>query len=100
MRAGSLAQLAPVALAAAGLTAPLRMNDRKDLAGRAQSRPARRIASHGEIEVERDEVDILVQRLERRDHLFIHTDPEVGLAHPDLDVEIRSEEHTSELQSH
>ena len=66
------------------------MNDREDLAGRRQPPPRRRPPERVE-EVERDEVEVLVERLERRDHLLVDADPEVGLAHPHLDVEVAME---------
>ena len=72
------------------LAAPLGMDDREDLAGRRQPPPRRRAPERVE-EIERDEIEILVQRLERRDQLLVDADPEVGLAHPDFDVEVAME---------
>ena len=73
-----------------GLTAPLGMNDREDLAWRRQPSAGRRASQRVE-EVERHEVQIFVQRLERRDQLFVDADAKVGLAHPDFDVEVAVE---------
>ena len=63
------------------------MDDREDLSRRREPPPRRRAAERVE-EVERHEVEILVQRLERRHELFVDADAEVGLAHPDFDVEV------------
>ena len=50
---------------------------------RATVRPADRVE-----EVERHEVEVLVQRLERRHELLVDANAEVGLAHRDVDVEV------------
>ena len=74
----------------AWLARPIRVNDRKDLAGRRQPPPRGRAAQRVE-EVERHEVQILMQRFQRGHHLFIDANPEIGLAHPHFDVEIAME---------
>ena len=63
------------------------MHNRKDLARRVEVRVDRGTPQRGE-EGERAEVEVLVQRFESRDLFFIDTNPEVRLAHPELDVEI------------
>ena len=67
------------------------MDDRKHLAGGVQPRACVSRAAHRDEEVERDEIQVLVQRLERRHQLLVHADPEVRLAHPHFDVEIAVE---------
>src|SRR5207247_9166190 len=75
----------------AGPAGAFGVNDRKDLARCRQPRVARRVAPDRVEEIERDEVEILVERFERGDLLLVDADSEVGLAHPDLDVEVAVE---------
>jgi hypothetical protein len=66
------------------------VDDGEHLPGRVQSRLRQR-APHGREEIEGDEVQVLVQRLEGGDLLLVDADPVVRLAHPHLDVEVAVE---------
>ncbi len=71
----------------AGLARAIGMDDREDLPWRVQP-VLRHRSAHRREEVERHEVEVLVQRLQRRHQLLVDTDARVGLAHPHLDVEV------------
>ena len=74
----------------AWLAAALGVDDRKDFARASQPLLGGGAAQSIE-EVQRHEIQVFVQGLERRDELFIHADAEVRLAHPHVDVEIAEE---------
>src|SRR4030095_956936 len=72
------------------LAGAIGMNDREDLSRRRKPAAGGGAAERVE-EIERHEVEILVERFQRRNNLFVESETEVWLAHPDFDVEIAVE---------